>query len=88
MQAAQRILPQSRPFSAAFLAPEGMLHRHRASLNILIVFPMSIGGRGLVCLGRSGRLLLLRLTSEKLRRWRGSGADGDGVGAVGNERGI
>jgi hypothetical protein len=39
-------------------------------LTILMAFRMLIGGRGLMCRGRSGKLLILRLTPRGLRRLR------------------
>ena len=39
-------------------------------LIILMAFLMSIEGMGLPCRGRSGKLLILRLTPRKLRRLR------------------
>jgi hypothetical protein len=39
-------------------------------LSILMDFRMLIGGRGLLFRGRSGKLLILRLTPRRLRRWR------------------
>ena len=39
-------------------------------LSILIAFRMLIRGRGLLCRGRRGKLLILRLTPRGLRRLR------------------
>jgi hypothetical protein len=39
-------------------------------LMILTTFLRSIGGNGLACRGRSGKLLILRLTPRRLRRFR------------------
>ena len=39
-------------------------------LSILMAFRMLIGGKGMLCRGRSGKLLILRLTPRKLRRLR------------------
>src|SRR5258706_12566779 len=39
-------------------------------LRILMTFLMSIGGNGLSCRGRRGKLLILRWTPRRLRRLR------------------
>ena len=52
-----------------------MGHTSPASSNTvhLMIFTASrrlIGGSGLACRGRRGKLLILRLTPRRLRRWR------------------
>jgi hypothetical protein len=44
--------------------------RNTVHLTILMAFRMLIGGRGMLCRGRSGKLVILRLTPRKLRRLR------------------
>jgi len=57
-------------FKWLFAQVESTSNPNTVHLSILIAFWMLIGGRGLQCRGRIGKLLILRLTPRKLRRLR------------------